>query len=428
MKQTTYALIDCNNFFVSCERIFRPDLWRKPTAVLSNNDGCIVARSQEVKDLKIPMGAPYFKWEDVLTKNDVTLFSGNFRLYGDISNRVMSVLEDFSPEIEVYSIDEAFINLTNLRIQDYKEFGDTIVRTVQKRVGVPVSVGIASTKTLCKLANEIGKMERRFQSTTDLTTLSNSEIDSRLEKLKVGEIWGIGRNRVDFLKKNGVYTAKDFKYANRPWVKKNLSVLGERTHLEMNNIPCFKVDDSPNPKKGIASTRSFGNYVTEKAQMKEAVASYVAIAAKKLRKQKSVCSSITVYVRTNKFGQDPYYSNAYTISMDDASDYTPGLIKSALKALDKIWIQGKRYKKAGVYLTDISPKHSKQMSLHSVNDIDLEKNQDKVTNAVDSLNNKWGSYTVQTAVEGVKKKWKMKRELSSPEYTTRWEEILKVRI
>lgn len=428
MKPKIYALIDCNNFFVSCERVFRPELKNKPTLVLSNNDGCVVARSQEAKDLGIKMGVPLFKIRDIVEKNKVNLFSSNFELYGDMSNRVMTILESFTENIEIYSIDEAFLDITDLGIKDYEKFGQDIINKIKKYTGLPVSVGIASTKTLSKLANEIGKEERRFNAVTDLISLTEEELDEKLSKIKVGDIWGVGHNRNFLLQSKGIYTAKDLKYSNRVWIKNKLSIMGERTQLELKGVCCFEVDQSPNPKRGISSTRSFGKYITNFAELKQAVSSYIAIAARKLRQQKSTVEYITVYIRTNRFNQDPKYTNAYTIRLSDCSDYTPTLTKYAVEALKQIYKDGYKYQKAGVFLTGIRPKESKQMNLFGVNDLDKDKNQTAINHSFDRINSKYGRNLIRTGSEGFIKSWTIKREAVSPRYTSEWSGVLRVKI
>lgn len=423
------ALVDCNNFFVSCERIFNPDLWNVPTIVLSNNDGCAVARSQEAKDAGIPMGAPLFKIKDIVLAKGVRVLSSNFMLYGDISRRVMDTLDQFSDSVEIYSIDEAFLGVPSTLPDSELVWGNKIVRTVMKNIGVPVSVGIAETKTLAKLANEFAKTKRRFNSVTDLSVLNDEAMDHALSKLEAGDIWGIGWRNSSFLKRHGIFTALDFKHADRRWVRKHLSVVGERTHLELHRIPCFTVDNNPTPRKGIASTRSFGQYVNKKSDLREAVSTYVARAARKLRKQESVARYVTVYIRTNYHTKHlAQYSNAITVDLGEPTDYTPTLIKHALLGLDAIYKREFMYKKAGIYLTGISDKHSFPRSLFSNSSTEKVDTKSKLMQEIDKLNSRFGGAYIRVASEGLSHNWKVKSEFVSNRYTTNWNEILRISI
>lgn len=427
LKEKVFALVDCNNFFVSCERIFRPDLQKKPVIVLSNNDGCAVARSQEVKDFGVPMGAPYFKIENIVKEKGITLFSSNFELYGDISNRVMTLLEEYSSECEIYSIDEAFLNLTDVNKKRLNLIGEDLVRRVKMEVGIPVSVGIGATKTLAKIANEFAKKERRFNSTTNLVNLKEKELDDILSQIPIGDIWGIGRNRNIFLQSNGIYTAKDFKYTSQPWVRKHLSVMGERTYLELHGVSCFNLDKNPTPKKGIASTRSFGKYITKYERIEEAVATYTANAIRKLRKQNSLANHITVYIRTNKFKEDKY-SSAYTESLPAYSNYTPTFIKHAKNALKKIFKPGLKYQKAGVYITGIRQLEDSPLGLFSSLQEKDEEKKRQVMVQLDFLNKKYGREIIRAATQGIDQSWRVKAEMISQRYTTKWNEILEINI
>ncbi|MDQ6985067.1 MAG: Y-family DNA polymerase [Candidatus Dojkabacteria bacterium] len=422
-----YALVDCNNFFVSCERVFNPKLWNKPTIVLSNNDGCVVARSQEVKDMGVAMGVPYFKIKDLLESKNVNIFSSNFILYGDLSNRVMKTLMSFVDDIELYSIDEAFLRLDD-DIDKYTSLGDSIVDTVKKNIGLPVSVGIARTKTLAKIANEIGKLQRRFNSTTDLSILGEAELDDLLNKLDISEVWGIGYRTSEKLRGDGIYNVKDFKYSDRAFIRKKYSVTVERTYLEINGVSCFKLDNNPTPRKGISYTRSFGTPITKIEELEQAVASYTSNALRKLRKQKSVANFITVYIRTGKYGEDKPYSNATTMTLDNYSNYSPDFIKKGLEALKLIYKNGYRYKKSGIYITGIRDENSIQYSmLHSYNKSSEDQKSTLMQN-IDFINSKFGTELVRSGKEINKERWRVRSDRISSRYTTSWDELLNIKI
>ncbi|MBM4403433.1 MAG: Y-family DNA polymerase, partial [Candidatus Cloacimonetes bacterium] len=281
------ALIDCNNFYVSCERVFNPGLDGKPVVVLSNNDGCIVSRSNEVKKLNIPMGSPGFKYEALIRKHGGTLLSSNYTLYADMSNRVMYALSMFTPEIEYYSIDEAFLNLSGFRIRDLFDYGQKIRKTVKKWTGIPVSVGISSTKTLAKVANHHAKRITDLKGV--LVMLEQSRIDEALKRVAVGDVWGIGRQYDKFLRQNKIETAYQLRYADEKFIDRYLTSVGHKTVLELNGYACIDIDDAPAAKKSIVTSRSFGKQVSDQEELKEAVSCYITRAAEKLRSQRSVC-------------------------------------------------------------------------------------------------------------------------------------------
>lgn len=422
------ALVDCNNFFVSCERLFRPDLNGKPVAVLSNNDGCIVSRSQEVKKLGIPMGAPIFKYKAECERHNVTLFSSNFALYGDMSNRVMSILEEFSPDIEIYSIDEAFLSLDLTTIKNPTEYGKQIAQKVRMHTGIPVSVGIASTKTLAKIAGSIVKSRQIKDGVFDFSALNEFQKTEMLKEIEIGDIWGIGRNRAELLSKNGMYTVYDFIQADRTWIREKLSVQGERIQLELQNINCFNVDDNPTPSKGIMSTRSFGKPVTTLEELKQSVSTHITNASRKLRQQKSVAGQMTIFIRTSFHNRTHgYFSTAANISLPTPTDDPLKLVKEGLRGLEQVFKAGELYKKAGIYLTDISPKDSFKMGLFTDHSFQDEKRTDLIQR-IDQINNSYGFDIVRHAVQGFDQKWKVKSEHISSRYTTKWSELPVVRI
>jgi DNA polymerase V len=296
MRTKIFAIVDCNNFYVSCERLFNPKLKNKSVAVLSNNDGIIIARSDEVKSLGIPMGAPLFKYKEIIRENKVTLFSSNYSLYGDMSWRVMETLKTFTDNIEIYSIDEAFLEISSLAIHDYVKFGQEIREKVRKWTGIPVSVGIARTKTLAKLANRLAKKDK---TNNGVCVLLSPDIDKELTKIEIGDVWGVGFRNAPKLKKIGINTALDLKNSDPKIIRKKYSVLLERTSLELNGISCIPINQSPAPKQSIASTRSFGRYITSLEEMEQALSTYVARAMAKLRRQKSIVGAFMIFIRTN---------------------------------------------------------------------------------------------------------------------------------
>jgi DNA polymerase V len=426
---SVFALIDCNNFFVSCERVFRPDLTNKPVVVLSNNDGCIISRSNEAKANGVPMGAPLFKYKDSLRASQTTVFSANFALYGDFSRRVMQVLSQFGP-LEIYSIDEAFLDLGHVHPTQLQDFGKEICDTIYKHTGIPVSVGIASTKTLAKIANEIAKLDSRssnlFQGSFSFVGKENL-IDTFLQGLPVSDIWGIGSKSSKKLTKQGIFTAKDFKYTNPEWVKANLKIIGLKTQRELNNISCLDLELVSEAKKGIASTRSFGKNVESLEELKEAVASYVALAGAKLRKQKSVAGYLYVFITTSRFHKLSYYYAGDNIKLPVATNYTPDLINQAHRLLSKIYKKGYKYKKAGIYLSDICPQNVVQIDLFGESSTTTEK-KDRAMKVTDKINFRYSTGGIQLASEGMKKLWTTNSDFCSPKYTTEWSQLPVIKI
>src|SRR5256884_75099 len=354
MKKKILALIDVNNFYVSCEKAFSGALQTKSTIVLSNNDGCVIARSNDVKQW-IKMGQPVFEVEDIIKEHDIQVFSSNYTLYATLSERVMSLLSQFSPALEVYSIDEAFTDLTELAIDDLTEYGKTIKACVLQYTGLPVSVGIASSKCLCKIANEIVKHDPSYEGVLDLTALTEEEVDTLLSQVAIEDVWGIGRKYAAFLQNHGIMTARDLKYADELWIRKYLTVTGHRLVLELRGISCIPLEIVRPTKKGIMCAKTFGQEIKDYTELSEAVACYVARAAEKLRSQDSQAASLTVFIRTNHFNKTtPHYENSYSIRLPYPTAFTPDLIKSALKGLNAIFQEGLKYKKAGVMLSKIT--------------------------------------------------------------------------
>jgi DNA polymerase V len=419
-----FALIDCNNFYASCERIFNPALEKKPVVVLSNNDGCIISRSNEAKAIGIPMGAPLFEMQTVIKKHDVKVLSSNYALYGDMSQRVMTTLMEFSPDIEIYSIDEAFLSLNGFEHKDLTAYARVIRETVKQRTGIPVSIGIGSTKTLAKVANKTSKKNLALQNVFDLVNYPS--IDHILEKMPVENVWGIGRSLSKMLNRNGIMNALQLKNLPDTWIKKNMTVVGHRLVWELRGISCLPLDMVVPPKKGIMCSRSFGKPVTKLEGLKEALSTYTTRAAEKLRLQDSLAGLIMVYVTTNPFNDTPYYSNAVTYSLPFPSANTAVLIRHAHQILEKIYKEGYSYKKTGVFLSGIVPDDQVQRDLFAAEpDLVREKN---LFRAVDSINYEFGSDTIQYASSGMVKPWRMKQAYRSPRFTTRWGEILTVKI
>jgi DNA polymerase V len=415
-----YALVDCNNFYASCERSFNPKLKNKPIIILSNNDGCIIARSDEAKKIGIPMGSPIHECRDLAEKNNAIILSSNFVLYGDISDRVMSILRKYTPDLEIYSIDEAFLELSHLKISNYSDYASKIVEDVKRSLGIPISIGIAPTKTLAKLANR--KAKKNASETLGVLSLMDEEKRKEIfHKATIDEVWGIGWRSSSFFNKNGIYTVEDFVNTSETWVRSMTSVTGSRTQLELKGIPCIEIDSNPDKKKGILSSRSFRNAVEDYRYLAEAVASYTARAAEKLREDGQLAKMVTVFLMTNKHKDNlPQYSNSCTEVLPYSTFYTPDLVKYALDALKKIYQKGYEYKKAGIYLTGLVPTESYQPSF-------LYENFEKKTTMIkimDVMNHKHGRDTLTFAAQGTIQPWRMKQENTSQNYTTSWEELI----
>lgn len=417
------ALVDCNNFYVSCERVFNPRLQGVPVAVLSNNDGCIVSRSNEIKAMKIPMGAPGFKHEAQIRKQNGVLLSSNYALYGDMSARVMNVLSRFSPDVEIYSIDEAFLNLTGIRESNWEEWGRNLKRTVYRWTGIPVSVGISRSKTLAKVANHHAKKIPAFRGA--LSLLDEARTKEALCRLPVGEIWGIGRQYEKFLKQNKIENALQLRDADEKFIDHYMTTVGHKTVLELRGFSCLDMDEAPSAKKSIVNSRSFGKQVESLDELQEAVSTYVTRAAEKLRQQKSVAGHLMVFLSTNRFKEGPQYNNSLSTTLFPPTAYTPDMIREALNLLAELWLPGFEYKKAGVMLADISNEQDVQLSImeHSY----LDDHRVRLMRAVDKLNRSFGRDTVSYASNGVRQDWQMKRARLSPKYTTSWKDLPKVK-
>lgn len=417
------ALVDCNNFYVSCERVFDPSLEGKPVAVLSNNDGCIVSRSNEIKAMNIPMGAPGFKHEARILKHGGTLLSSNYALYGDMSRRVMEALEEFSPELEIYSIDEAFLGLNGFRQRDLEDYGRHIREKVRKWTGIPVSIGISRSKTLAKIANHFAKRHRGYGGS--LVLLDDERIEKALKFLPVSEVWGIGRQYDRFLRKNGILNAWQLRNAPEKFIDHYMTSTGHKTVLELQGFSCIQLEEAPAPKKSVVSSKSFGRQVEELKDLEEAISEYVTRAAEKLRAQNSVAEQMMVFLNTNRFKEGPQYNNAMQVQLSPPSAHTPDLIKTALSLLREIHLPGFQYKKAGVMFSGLIHEDDVPLNLLETNYLDDSRHE--LIQAVDRLNRKHGRDTVFFASSGTKRDWQMKRARLSPAYTTRWTDLIRTK-
>ena len=342
------ALVDCNSFYVSCERLFNPSIIKKPVVVLSSNDGCVISRSTEAKALGIKMGEPYFKVKKIVKTNNVKIFSSNYSLYGDISRRVMKTLKQFSPAIEIYSIDEAFLNLSSIKDEDLFEHANKIRKTVLKWTGIPTSIGIGTTKTLSKAANYIAKKEK-----SGIVNLINSKkIDEILAQIKINDVWGVGQQLTKFYIKNGINTAYELKNVHNGWIKKNTNVCGSRTAMELKGIPCTPLETYQEKRKNCCVSRSFGKKVTKLEELNEAIATHCLNAAEKIRSDNQTTKRLTVFIRTSPFQKDNnYYANSKDIDLPFRTNDSIELVKQALNALKYIYKKGYKYQKTGIVLS-----------------------------------------------------------------------------
>ena len=448
-----YALVDCNNFYVSCERVFNPILQKKPVVVLSNNDGCIIARSNEAKSLGIPMGAPMFKYKDLLLENNVMVYSSNYTLYGDMSSRVMNCLKNFTPEVEVYSIDEAFLCLKGLNKNFLFKEMQKIKNDVYQWTGIPVSIGIASTKTLAKLANCIAKKHTR--EGVYIISNDSKELESILKKTKVEDIWGISKRWGARLHNISIFTGFQLKNSDPRQIKQCLSVVGEKIVRELNGVPCIPLEFIQ-PRKSIMVSRSFGSMISDFDNLKEAISNHVVVAASKLRSQSSLCNSICVFIQTNRFHiKEPQYKNSKEILFSEPMQNTFRLLKASDQALKLIYRSKFKYHKAGVILSQLVTKTNYQINNEMVNTTREEKfgiqpdlfsntlnnrkkqnRGDRFIDLIDEINSKLGKGSITYGAQGIQKEskkakdlrsnWQMKSYHRSPSYTTRWNELLKV--
>jgi DNA polymerase V len=419
-----FALVDVNNFYVSCERVFQPQLEHVPMVVLSNNDGCAVARSAEVKALGVKMGTPWFKMKALAKEHGILALSSNYTLYGDMSNRATAVLRDFSPDIEVYSVDESFLRVESVAhlYGGVTAMGQQIRQRVKQWTGLPVCVGCGPTKTLAKIANHLAKKNPEFDGVCDLHAIPRPERLRWMSQLEVGEVWGVGKRIAKRLNAMGVETVLDLRNISIKEIRAQFGVVMERTCNELRGISCLELEDVAPAKQQIMSLRSFGSPVTTLAELREAVASYVSRAAEKLRAQGSVAAAVQVYIQTNRFKEsDLQYSEGLLVPLPDPTDDTRLLASAATLGLGLIFKPGYQYKKAGIMLTLISDKAKRQQTLF---DDPLQRAQSaKLMAAMDAINAEFGRDTVRTGANGTDKRWAMRSENRSPRFTTRWDEL-----
>lgn len=415
-----YALIDCNNFYASCERVFDPRIAQRAVVVLSNNDGCVIARSNEAKALGIPMGAPVFQYKHLIETQDIVVRSSNFELYGDMSRRVMQTLETFTPDIQIYSIDEAFLQFS---VSNPVRFAKEMRARVLQWTGIPVSIGIAPTKTLCKVASKIAK-----KSQDGVVILDSPAIwYEHLKSLPPEEIWGIGSRIAARLRSKGIYTAYDFSQADDTWLRKNLSVVGLRTSMELRGISCLPFEELPEPKKSITCSRSFGKPLNTLEDLYEATSTYASRAAEKLREQGSLAGAITIFANRHPYVPGASQSGYASFVFPQPTSYTPTLIAYAKAGIQQFYREDWQYHKSGVILTDIVQENAYQPDLFARSE---EKNtrQSKAMRILDAVNHRYGKNAVYFAAEGIDKHWKVKRDLRSDRFTTQWNEILRIKL
>ena len=420
-----FALCDVNSFYASCETVFRPDLKGRPVVVLSNNDGCVIALSAEAKPF-VKMGEPYFKQKDMFRRHGIIAFSSNYELYADMSNRVMTTLEELSPRCEIYSIDEAFCDLTGVRnCRDLTDFGREIRETVLRRTHLTVGVGIAQTKTLAKLANHAAKQWQR--QTGGVVDLSNLERQRKLmDLLPVDEVWGVGRRISKKLESMGIDTVLKLADTDIHFIRKHFNVVLERTVRELRGEPCLELEEFAPVKQEIVCSRSFGGRITEYHEMRQAICSYASRAAEKLRGEHQYCRFISAFVKTSPFAlNEPYYGNSASVKLLTPTQDSRDIITAATKCLDAIWRDGHRYQKAGVMLGDFYSQGVAQLNLFDDNA--PRQNSEKLMEVLDHLNAKDGRGTLYFAGQGIQTAWQMKREMLSPRYTTRYSDFMHVR-
>lgn len=421
------ALVDVNNFYVSCERVFNPKLRHRPVVVLSNNDGCIISRSTEAKSLGIPMGAPWFKVRKFAEQEGVIAYSSNYALYADMSNRVMSILQRFSPTQEVYSIDESFLDFSAFTRRDLTAYAQQLRQTVLQSTGLPVCVGIGSSKTLAKLANHCAKRDTEMNGVCNFNQMTHAEVDSLLREISVGSVWGIGRGLFEKMTDLGIDTAYDLKYSDAATMRHKFNVVIEKTVRELNGTTCLEIEQIRGPQQQILSTRSFGHPVRDLQSLEEAVTLYTTRAGEKLRHRQLYAGSIYVYIRTSPF-RDPsrQYDNSFRLPLHTHTNNTLHLVQAALIALRKIYRPGYDYSKAGVSLGELVTAQAQQQDMFQT-DKGQEKSE-RLMHALDTINRKMGRATLKLASEGLQSNqaWRMKQELRSPGYTTCWDDLLKV--
>ena len=419
MKKKVFALIDCNAFYVSCERVFNPRLNNRPVVALSNNDGCIIARSKEAKALGIKMGVPLFKVKDIVERENVIVFSSNYTLYADMSRRVMNIISELAPSIEIYSIDEAFIELTDMKI-DYDSYARQMRKTILQYTGIPVSIGIASTKTLTKVANHIAKDDETLEGVCSLVQHNN--LDKVLEDTDVADIWGVGRQLSKKLITNGVFNAKLLKNCHNEWIRKIMSVNGLKTVSELREISCLDLEETSATRKSCCTTRSFGSPLVRLEDIEQAVTTFARRATERIRGENLIASTVSVFLRTNPFDKSHYYSNSSMITLSYPTYDTMQIVKAALKLTKTLFRENYKYKKAGVLLSGFSKQGTETKDLFS----EAKYSSPKLMSAVDQINQRYGSDTIQIATECQLGRWKQKRKNCTQSYTTQLDKVLLV--
>jgi DNA polymerase V len=424
-NKKAFTLVDCNNFYVSCERVWNPKLRNVPVLVLSNNDGCVIARSNEVKEIGISMGQPFYQVKEYCRKMGVRVLSANFPLYADFSNRVVQTLRQFASEMEVYSIDESFLMLDKLQ-GDFIGQGLKIRSKLLKDLGLPVGVGIGKTKTLAKIANQLAKKHEDFRDkgVCDLADMSEPDVDEYLKTFHVRDIWGVGRAMAPKLESMGISSAYALKYADSSWIRKNFKVMGARIVLELKGVICLNLDHNFNHPKSIACTRSFGRPISNLEELEESVSLYASRATEKLRKNKSVASMVTVFIKTNKHKKNlAQYSKSISGALPELTFDTADIVKASLKLLRVIYKKGFLYKKAGIILSGIDFDKNLYSSFFDLNFKNSIKKKKDLMLSLDKINKKWGRGTVYIASQGVKQSWSMKSAYRSQRFTTDWREL-----
>lgn len=418
-----FALVDCNNFYASCQRVFEPHLIGKPIAILSNNDGCVIARSNEAKALGIPMGAPAFEYKKLFEENNVYVYSSNYALYGDMSSRVMNMLSTYTPEIEIYSIDEAFLKFKGFELFNLESIGLDMQRKVTKGTGIPISVGFAPTKALAKVANKVAK---KFPERTKSVYVIDSE-KKRIKALKwtkIEDVWGIGRKHTKRLQAKGIFNAYQFTQLPDDWVRKEMAVVGLRLKHELEGKPTLDLEE-PKNKKMIATTRSFEKMYTTFDQLSERVATFTASCSEKLRRQNSHCNMIMVFVTSNYHRKDlPQYSRNIVINTDFPTNSTIELNHYAQIGLKAIFKEGYHYKKAGVIVMGLTPNNETQLSLFNASN---PKHQ-PLMSVIDKMNRSYGKNQIKFGTQSLDRQWKMRQEKLSPSYTTRIKDIITIKV
>jgi DNA polymerase V len=419
-----FALVDVNNFYVSCERVFAPKLEDVPMVVLSNNDGCAVARSAEVKALGVKMGTPWFQMKDLAKQHGIQAYSSNYTLYGDMSGRVVEVLRKFTPNLEVYSIDESFLQIETVLKQyaDPTSLGQIIKQDVKGATGLPVCVGIGASKTLAKLANHLAKKNPQFAGVCDISSMPKAMLYQWMAETAVGEVWGIGGKTAKKLKELKINSVFDLVQVSPQAMRQQFGVVIERICYELRGVSCLQLEEVAPAKQQIISSRSFGKPVTSMEELAESVATHAARGAEKLRSQKSVTGALTIFVQTNPHKPfEPQHHQSITVVLSDPSDNTLTLTSAALKGLKQIYKTGFKYKKAGVILNLLGDKPTMQQSLFD--DMEVKGKSAGLMKAMDSINSRFGNAAIKTAASGTKQDWKMRSSNRSPNYTTRWDEL-----